>query len=77
MSVRKIANLIVFVDFQDTVHENANCYTKDPQIQELFDGDEKNPKSLKQYIKAISYGQMEVENVIPQYNAGRQSGSAC
>lgn len=67
-SVRKIANLIVFVDFQDTVHENANCYTKDPQIQELFDGDEKNPKSLKQYIKAISYGQMEVENVIPQYN---------
>lgn len=67
-SVRKIANLIVFVDFQDTAHDNEKCYTKDPQIQELFDGDEKNPKSLKQYIKAISYGQMEVENVIPQYN---------
>ena len=66
-SVRKIANLIVFVDFQDTVHKEQ-CYTGDPQIQELFDGDEKNPKSLKQYIKAISYGQMEVENVIPQYN---------
>lgn len=66
-SVRKIANLIVFVDFQDTVH-TEQCYTGDPQIQELFDGDEKNPKSLKQYIKAISYGQMEVENVIPQYN---------
>ena len=67
-SVRKIANLIVFVDFQDTVHENANCYTNDPQIQALFDGDENNPKSLKQYIKAISYGQIDVENVIPQYN---------
>ena len=66
-SVRKIANLIVFVDFQDTVHKEQ-CYTGDPQIQELFDGDEKNPKSLKQYIRAISYGQMEVENVIPQYN---------
>ena len=66
-SVRKIANLIVFVDFQDTVHKEQ-CYTGDPQIQELFDGDEKNPKSLKQYIKAISYEQMEVENVIPQYN---------
>ena len=66
-SVRKIANLIVFVDFQDTVHKEQ-CYTGDPQIQELFDGDEKNPRSLKQYIKAISYGQMEVENVIPQYN---------
>ena len=66
-SVRKIANLIVFVDFQDTVHKEQ-CYTGDPQIQALFDGDETNPRSLKQYIKAISYGQMEVENVIPQYN---------
>ena len=66
-SVRKIANLIVFVDFQDTLHKEQ-CYTGDPQIQELFDGDETNPKSLKQYIRAISYGQMEVENVIPQYN---------
>ena len=66
-SVRKIANLIVFVDFQDTLHKEQ-CYTGDPQIQELFDGDEKNPRSLKQYIRAISYGQMEVENVIPQYN---------
>lgn len=65
--VREIANLIVFVDFQDTVHKEQ-CYAGDPQIQELFDGDEKNPKSLKQYIKAISYGQIEVENVIPQYN---------
>lgn len=68
-SVRKIANLIVFVDFQDTAHKEQ-CYTGDPQIQALFDGDENNPKSLKQYIKAISYGQMEVENVIPQYNRG-------
>ena len=67
-SARKIANLIVFVDFQDTVHENANCYTKYPQIQALFDGDENDPKSLKQYIKTISYGQIDVENVIPQYN---------
>ena len=66
-SVCKIANLIVFVDFQDTLHKEQ-CYTGDPQIQELFDGDETNPKSLKQYIRAISYGQMEVENVIPQYN---------
>ena len=67
-SVRKIANLIVFVDFQDTVHENKECYTVNPQIEELFGVDESDPKSLKQYIKAISYEQMEVENVIPQYN---------
>ena len=66
--VREIANLIVFVDFQDTVHKEQ-CYTGDPQIQKLFDGNEKNPKSLKQYIRAISYGQMEVENVIPQYDS--------
>ena len=43
--VSHIANLIVFVDFQDTVHIEQ-CYTGDPQIQELFDGDEKNPRSL-------------------------------
>lgn len=66
--VREIANLIVFVDFQDTVHKEQ-CCTGDPQIQKLFDGNEKNPKSLKQYIRAISYGQMEVENVIPQYDS--------
>ena len=66
--VSEIANLIVFVDFQDTVHKEQ-CYTGDPQIQKLFDGNEKNPKSLKQYIRAISYGQMEVENVIPQYDS--------
>lgn len=66
--VRQIANLIVFVDFQDTVHENKECYTVNPQIEELFGVDESDPKSLKQYIKAISYEQMEVENVIPQYN---------
>ena len=76
-SVRKIANLIVFVDFQDTAHDNEKCYAKDPQIQELFDGDETNPKSLKQYIRAISYGQMEVENVIPQYDSGDHKVTPC
>ena len=75
--VRQIANLIVFVDFQDTVHADERCYTANPQIEELFGVDESYPKSLKQYIKAISYGQMEVENVIPQYDSGDHKVTPC
>ncbi len=75
--VRQIANLIVFVDFQDTVHADERCYTANPQMEELFGVDESYPKSLKQYIKAISYGQMEVENVIPQYDSGDHKVTPC
>lgn len=83
-SVRHMANLVVFVEFNDTTHNHVNddgsslqtgtCYRQDPQIEKLFDG---GSQSLKQYLKTISYGQLEVENLIPQYDSTQNKVTPC
>ena len=68
------ANIVVFVDFADTTHNHeetyfGQCYKKDPRISDLFEGDESHTRALNQYISNISYGQLKVKNIIPQYNS--------
>ena len=74
VSTRKYANIVVFVDFKDTTHEHektelGKCYKEDPKITEYFEGDEEHPRALKQYVSNISYGQLNVQNIIPQYDS--------
>lgn len=66
------ANVVVFVEFADTVHDHLTperCYLKDPKLIELFQGDASNPRAMKKYLQNISYGQLEVANIFPQYDA--------
>ena len=74
VSTQHYANIVVFVDFADTTHNHedtllGNCYKDDPKIIEYYEGDDEHPRALKQYMSNISYGQFEVENIIPQYNS--------
>ena len=74
VSTSKYANIVVFVDFKDTTHEHeetalGKCYKEDPKITEYFEGDEEHPRALKQYVSNISYGQLDVQNIIPQYDS--------
>ena len=69
------SNLVVFVDFADTDH-NAHpetygeCLTKNPATTfKYFNGDEDTPRGMRQYLYNISYGQLRVENIFPQYDA--------
>ncbi len=76
-SVSTLANLVVFVNFADTTtHTHLNnpsngiyCFMDDPKIAEYFTGEGDNAKALSSYIDNISYGQQQVENIIPQYNS--------
>ncbi len=70
-------NLVVFVDFADTTHNHpdsiypdAECFKKNPETTfRYFNGDEqKNYKGMRQYLYNISYGQLQVENVFPQFD---------
>ncbi len=70
-------NLVVFVDFADTTHNHpasiypdAECFKKNPETTfRYFNGDaQKNYKGMRQYLYNISYGQLQVENVFPQYD---------
>ena len=68
------SNLVVFVDFADTDH-NAHpetygeCLTKNPATTfKYFNGDEDTPRGMRQYLYNISYGQLRVENIFPQYD---------
>jgi M6 family metalloprotease-like protein len=67
------ANVVVYVDFKDTDHTHpslryGSCFKTDPLIEKLFDG-EAYPRSLTQYLKKVSYNQLIVSNIFPQYNA--------
>lgn len=74
---RRMANVVVFVNFNDTSHDSheaGRCYVKDGGAQltrDLFDGDETKPRAMKQYLKNISYGQLEVENIFPQMDGDK------
>ena len=68
------SNLVVFVDFADTTHQHNNkygeCFKANPDTTfKYFNGDEANPRGMRQYLYNISYGQLRVENIFPQYDA--------
>lgn len=74
-STQKMANIIVFVDFQDTDHttHNTKCFINNENTTfQYFNGAEGYEKGLKTYINKISYGQLDVENIFPQYNETTQ-----
>lgn len=69
------SNLIVFVDFADTTHEHsttfyAGCYKEDTEATfRYFNGGETEPMGMREYLNRISYGQLRVENMFPQYDS--------
>lgn len=80
---KKIANVVVFVNFADTEHKGHkdymyNGYTKGHCFEEdvsytrrIFDGEGGASMALKPYISSISYGQLEVNNIFPQLQGDR------
>lgn len=68
------SNLVVLVDFADSTHDHSHnsfgrCFKADPaDTFKYFNGDEENPRGMRQYLYNISYGQLRVENIFPQYN---------
>ena len=73
------SNLVVLVDFADTTHEHEDkgygeCFRLNPNTTfNYFNGDEENPRGMRQYLYNISYGQLRVENIFPQYDAGNNT----
>jgi M6 family metalloprotease-like protein len=77
VQVSKFANVILFVDFEDTNHDShgTSCFSASldntsgtSKIFQYFNGDNEYERGLKPYLKNISYGQFEVQNIFPQYN---------
>ena len=70
------SNLIVFVDFSDTKHEHENsygasCYLNEKGVEDTFryfNGSDIYRRGMRQYLYNISYGQLKVENIFPQYD---------
>lgn len=66
----KTANVVVVVDFADTSHEGHSefsCLDKNPSsIVDSFNGG--YARSMKNYISAVSNGQLQVTNIFPQYD---------
>lgn len=64
------ANVVVVVDFADTVHtghSEYSCISKKPSsMVDSFNGD--YPRSMKNYISAVSCGRLQVLNLFPQYD---------
>ncbi len=80
----EFTNIVLFVDFTDTtVHNHTDVINADACFKKtgngditlrLFDGvDSKgnvDKRGLTPYISAISYGQLSVNNIFPQYDEG-------
>lgn len=72
--VTYVSNVVLLVDFQDTDHEKhsflwGTCPEKDPTaLVETLSGE--NPRSMTRFLSNISYGQLQVTNVFPQYRDG-------
>ncbi|MBO5386825.1 MAG: hypothetical protein J6A59_01595 [Lachnospiraceae bacterium] len=72
-----MANVILFVDFQDTDHSThatsggvGECFLYNPQTTfDMFTGSQTVNTGLAEYINNISYGQLEIVNVFPQYDS--------
>ena len=74
------SNLVVFVDFADTDHDAheetalGDCLKDAPELTfKYFNGSEALPKGMRQYLYNISYGQLRVENIFPQYDSVRNT----
>ena len=69
-TVTQTANVVVVVDFADTDHTSHNaysCLSKSPaSMVDSFNGS--SARDMKNYISTISYGQLQVTNIFPQYN---------
>ena len=71
------ANVVLFVNFKDTDHSahiasaTGECFlTNADTTFRLFNGDAEHPRGMKQYLYNISYGQLRVANIFPQYKDG-------
>ncbi|MBQ3105749.1 MAG: hypothetical protein IJC59_07830, partial [Lachnospiraceae bacterium] len=68
------SHLILFVDYRDTTHAHTEtllgeCREKNVETAfRYFNGGEEYPRSLRQYMYNVSYGQLRVENIFPQYD---------
>ena len=71
IGTQKIANIVVFIEFQDTDHttHNTKCFINNESTTfQYFNGEDGYEKALKTYLNKISYGQLDVQNIFPQYN---------
>ncbi len=77
-STTAVANVVLFVDFADTDHSAHNdqagllgeCFLENPQTTfDLFNGSDSKPAGMKYYLSQISYGQLDVTNIFPQYDS--------
>lgn len=68
---KKEANIVLFGYFNNYTQEEANEYYNEKlaDIMKIIDGS--NGRSFKNYIKSISYGKLEIENIFPQYSDGK------
>ena len=68
------ANVIIFVNFNDTddssdeLELGASFWNDLDVIFETF-GDGENSRGLKQYLENTSYGELQLANIYPQYDA--------
>ncbi|NCC44352.1 MAG: hypothetical protein EOM18_12435, partial [Clostridia bacterium] len=79
--VKKFNNIVLFVqfaeitpedpgtNFMNTVPESYANTTYQKDALSFWSNDSSTPKTLKNYLNAVSYGQFEVNNVLPQYDA--------
>ena len=76
-SATTMANVVLFIDFADTDHSAHNeqagllgeCFLENPQTTfDLFNGSDSEPAGMKYYLSQISYGQLQVTNIFPQYD---------
>ena len=67
---KKEANIVLFGYFNNYTADEVNEYYKTnlASIMKIIDGS--NGRSFKNYIKSISYGKLEIENIFPQYSGG-------
>lgn len=67
---KKETNIVLFGYFNNYTADEANEYYKTnlASIMKIIDGS--NGRSFKNYIKSISYGKLEIENIFPQYSGG-------
>ena len=75
-----MANVVIFVDFQDTDHSKHNgssigeCFLENSQTtMDLFNGSDTVNTGMAKYLDTISYGQFQQINIFPQYD--KQTGT--
>lgn len=65
---RNFANLVLFARFQD---QQDDWFTDKAKVKKLVDAyDGAHGRAFTNYMRTISYGKLEVVNLMPQYDAG-------